>query len=385
MILGRVLVWIFFFSLPWTGAVVALGVPSPARALGIFAICSTIVYVLQKGIRPPGEGEAYLGFFLAIYLGSYFWVVSVSNWGYRIESLISVIVAASVFWQCSGRLLSFSSIAASISLGSVFLALTVLGARLVGVEYGFGRVSAGTLDPNEVAFTLVCGMALLGGRFLSVPSGLRFALQLVIALAVLQTGSRTGLLAMVMVSASFVLVSGFSFKRTLLVLGAIAIAVAMVLLAWDFLPTEVTKRTEGTIAEFRGERETDRLNVWGRVIEVVGRSLPFGVGGAGVASALNFMTGRYVEAHNVPLSVLAQFGVLGGVFLVAFFASFFKSVIKVWRVPGMLALTSAVVCFMQMLSLEYRPIFWVSVLIVFRAAQIMAQERKPASEGAVLK
>lgn len=372
------LVWLFFFSLPWTGAVVALGVPSPARVLGLLAICSSLVYVLQAGFKRPHLGEWYVGAFLFLYLVSYFWAESADSWKYRLESVVSVIVAVVVLWQCLGRLLSFSSIAAALAMGSVLLALTVLVARLIGVEYGFGRVSAGTLDPNEVAFMLAFGMAILGGNLLAVPQALRFALQLLVVIAVLQTGSRTGLLAIVMVAISTVVVGGLSVKRALIVLAAVTVAAATIFVAWDYLPAEVTMRTVGTVAEFRGERETDRLNVWHRVIEVIGSSLPLGVGGAGVAPALNTMTGRYVEAHNVLLSLLAQFGVLGAIFLLLLSISFVVRALRIWRIPGMLALCLVITCFMQMLSLEYRAIFWVALLLVFHAGDLVTSKRVQA-------
>jgi NADH:ubiquinone oxidoreductase subunit 6 (subunit J) len=106
-------------------------------------------------------------------------------------------------------------------------------------------------------------------------------------------------------------------------------------------------------------------------VEVIFSSLPFGVGGGGVASALNTITGRYVEAHNVALSILVQFGLLGAAFLVALGASIARCALVIRYVPAVFALVLVVVCFSQMLSLEYRAFFWVVILMVFKSGGLM--------------
>lgn len=354
--------WIFFFSLPWTGALVGLGIPSPARGLGLLALLATLFVVGNRGLRLSKVVDGPVVSFLALYLISFFWAWSADAWVDRMPSLLSVATAHLILTQNVGRTISIGQIQGALIAGAVVLASIVLGARVAGVHYGFSRVSAGTMDPNEVAFLLCLGIGLLFESSITTSRFIKAILQCIIALAVLQTGSRSGLLAMGVMMLLALLKEGFSLRRVALSGSLVVALVAVLYGAWSHLPEEVTNRTEGTFSELRGERDTDRFDVWRRSLETADKALPLGVGGGGVAEALLANTGRYVEAHNVPMSLIVQFGIFGCTILLAIGIILRRPLLD--RDPVSWAVIGAVAIFSSMLSLEYRPVLWVIVVFL---------------------
>ena len=194
-----------------------------------------------------------------------------------------------------------------------------------------GRPYIGTgLDPNESAtlfvFTLPFAIALGVGREKKRWLGLAVALLMVAG--VVKTGSRGGMLGLLVVAVVLILRAAPK-RRWSYVLGVVACACTFALSAdetrWARFRTIFDPQTDYNVTEREG-----RLKVWGRGMSYMLAHPVLGVGIHGFETAEGVLSGkvnegfgiRYTAAHNAFVQVGAELGVVG---LVAFIVALWSA------------------------------------------------------------
>lgn len=179
-------------------------------------------------------------------------------------------------------------------------------------------------DPNDQAAFLLVGIAIalnvvLNGKALSkIFNVMMVAICLVNAYAILLTGSRGGLMSLMILILAAILLSGRSEKsipkklaKNFVFLGLFGLS--LYIIANNYLPADSFKRMFDFTSYLGG---SGRMDIWENVLPIFLNSPVFG-GGWGSYWGYN---GYYTAVHNTFLSVLTDSGIVG--FLLLFMPVF---------------------------------------------------------------
>jgi O-antigen ligase len=217
---------------------------------------------------------------------------------------------------------------------ALVLSAVVLGAiasAVVGTASGVGfRLAGATVEPNELAATLVAGLALAGGLAAATdrPSLRRVAVgaAAVCAVGVVLTASRAGLLAMGVVLLAALLFAG-RLRGPAITAGALVVVGCLAYFA-ALAPPDARERV--TTLETTG-----RADIWTVAWRMVEDKPLHGVGANNFTTASvhyllepgelersDFIVDKPKVAHNIYLHLLAELGIIGlGLFLAILLAS----------------------------------------------------------------
>jgi O-antigen ligase len=235
-------------------------------------------------------------------------------------------------------------------LERLLFGLAVAGVLLaVGTLANFagGRAAISGWDSNDIAYSLVTllPIVLVQRQDRSrVTGALVGAAALLMVVAILLTGSRGGVVGLVVSVAAMVAfplglsrkgqIKSLSLGATLLRLVPIVVAASVL---WAHLPTATTERI-ATLEHLNEDYnlseniEESRILVWRRDIGfAMRRPLGYGMGTAPAVDGL-FGRGHYMTAHNSLVQVLVELGVLG---LILYLTAYYRA----WR--GLAAVTAA--------------------------------------------
>jgi O-antigen ligase len=188
-------------------------------------------------------------------------------------------------------------------------------------EYGqFDRLSGTLGNPNELAKALVLGIGLSGGLIAiaktSLTRGVALAAGALCLVALLQTGSRGGLIALgAMLIAALVLASGRRFALSLVTLTVLLAGIGYFVMA---APEESRERI------LNPGSGTGRVDIWTVGLRMVEANPVAGVGAGnfqtssihyllepGALPSSEYIADTPLGAHNMYLEVLAELGIPG--------------------------------------------------------------------------
>lgn len=327
--------YIFIFSLPFE---------YPGRTIPVEVTTLTAaLFLLTTAVAPRvcyGRAPAVLWLFAA-YLWALLLAFATNGGQYPTEVArfcVLLVQAVLVFWAASNLLRAdglarnaLLTLAAACVVWSA-LQLSGVAGTARAVETGGERLSAMGQNPNHTARILTVGLlALVGlaterGRGVLRARWLVWPIVAVLALAILQTGSRGALIAL----AAGLLAFGFGARTLALKLrNACAVALALGLLTWATYNTDVMRNRllrsaeKGTLAG----RERIYPALWQMFLEK-----PL-VGWGPIANKyeLGSRPGQIRprrDAHNVGLEVLTASGLLGAI---PFFSALGMCFAAAWR------------------------------------------------------
>ena len=381
--------YLFTFSILFEG--MPLGIPlEPTSLLGGLLI---LVALLQPQVcfrYFPAPLWFFAGY---LYIG----VVSlVFQNGLLREDVIPrlfVLVQLMIMFWISYNLLLFEQVArhALMSLAASCAALAVLeyighAPRSPRLYDNSTRFMPG-LDPNLVAGILGLGMLTLVGltygvnRSLIKPRFLVWPVFLLIGPALVQTGSRGGLLALGLGLSVFTLKKG---PPSVKLRNFIIVLLGLCLIAWFVSQSEITRhRIERTLAT--GEvaaRDSIYLEAWEMFLEKPVLGWGPVINTIELGERMQTPYERRMDAHNLVLYVLTASGIPGGIF---FFTGIWLCVRSAWiarrSVHGILpfALTvSVLVSDMSVSGLHYKPHWFVMAYALASGSYLALIRVQPA-------
>lgn len=259
---------------------------------------------------------------------SFFWSHDQTQSLYHLNSYVGCFLAFVLISRISADLKWWRLIGWAIIAGCAVASAIVVskGAEFVSGGIGDERATIGQLNANYVAYSIATSipvvLALMSSR--RWPLLLRLLLIAYIGLAgaaVAFSGSRGALLA---ISASLLSFFAIRARRSLLTSAlALSCVVLGVVILYDYLPGPVQFRLDmfwDALTVSSGAVDlTGREDIWPYAIEafVSNPMLGVGVGAFPTANPL------HVYAHNIPLVMLAEIGVVGFLFYFAIIAIIF--------------------------------------------------------------
>lgn len=241
-------------------------------------------------------------------------------------TLVSITLLVSI--KSSGRWTSVKT----MLQGIVLAALVLIVAALRTNEAGRAGYSS-NYDPNDFAFVMV-GLFPVVVTFGVVSRGakrlLYFGIALFLALAILLTQSRGGLLGLIfdIVAMTFLLPIAwrgrlhFRLSKPKLI-ARVVLLLLMGVAVWQSLPGSARARLETITALGSDYNAGDegRFGIWGRNLPLVIRR-PWGYGAGSFATVDGlFAGGRYRAPHNTFLQALVELGVAGFALFIAILVS----------------------------------------------------------------
>lgn len=253
-------------------------------------------------------------------------IVSVLFSIYRSNSLIAsqliliLLLSMVLLLKVTQTLADVERLLAGFAAASVSLSLGLV------LNYHGGRADINSnFDPNDIAYALDTSLPLLLAlrpRHSRLGRLLINALVILMAVCVLLTGSRGGVIGLCVVTAAVIAFplsrdaagtpKRFAPARAMLKYAVVIVGVA---LAWGNLPTATRERV-ATLLDLRGDYNLDktvrggRVEIWQRDLQsALERPIGYGLGSAEAVDGMN--GGQYRAAHNALIQVFVELGVLG--------------------------------------------------------------------------
>jgi O-antigen ligase len=315
------------------------------RGLVFVALGALLVGGLQRGrFRALERTEAFVLLFTSYAVLSCLWTPS-----YAAASWINVVVeyggVTGVFVlvnRLSDSAAGWRWLGICYVAGSVLVGAVVMYNWMTGLSYEAGRFSVAGVNANFTAYSVVTALPIGTALFVSSRLKRKFVIPAATLLlgflgaAVVLTGCRGAVLAM----AAGALVAACASVVSRPVLGVVGLAMAIVAGVHFAAPVieAVPQRLLILEALQNSDWSSGRLDIWGRALDVYRDHPVFGVG----ADAFPSLNPDGVHAHNVVLTVLAEFGAVGmGVFVAAvvpLFAGSFANASMWGRAAALMAL-----------------------------------------------
>jgi O-antigen ligase len=292
----------------------ALG--SLTRIIGYFAFTLGVMVMLsQRGINRPEWGHVLLTLFVCVSFFSVLWSVDVDM---TLDRTLMYTMQLAMLWLVL-QLIDTAEDINTVLGGYVVGALAACAGNVYVFHIGqqvvahSGRYSSTALDPNEFALCVVLAVPMawyLGFSARRPLARLFFRLSLlVMAPGIILTGSRAGLIALLVsllvIPLCFKQVSSFT-KATVLV---VVIATLSAGLSW--LPQDAVKRFSSIGDEVIQGSMAGRRELWAAGWEQFKQHPLLGVGCGGFPEAISVASITTNVAHNTYLSVATELGTVG--------------------------------------------------------------------------
>jgi O-antigen ligase len=373
----------FIFSLPFEEADVSIGVTLPK----LFGLALAVLALLQPRVcyKPPPRAFWCFGIYLSIFVlsGAYLILVppNVPEFSSSVIRLLVTLTQLLMLFWLSYNLMQQDRVVNgalwALAVATIVLAvLQVLG--VTGDIRRDDRMSAFDADPNGLATVLSLGLLALYGLAYGRETHdwkNRIVFWLcsgILALAVVRTGSRGAVVAVV-AALSFFFLRGKSLA-TKVKLGLIAFA-GIIVLAWASYQVEAVRlRWEKT---FYDHSTSGREIIYAETIGMILESPLIGWGPVNHLWELGPRVGwPYRDEHNVYLWILAEVGIVGAT---PFFIGLWLCLRAAWRVRhglrGVLPLVMLlfILAASMNVTLHKRKYYWVVLSYALAASSYMVR------------
>jgi O-antigen ligase len=342
-----------------------------AFAIGLFALLP------EKQFRPLRPVHAWMLLFTLMVAASYSWSQAPGNTLSRIFTYSQLLGMTWLVWEFGGQEKRHLGLLRAYVVGSVVSALGTIAQYVLQKSHtdpGVSRFAASGFDFNYLAVTLALSLPIAWYLFVQdrrpLARWIYGATLPVVSFAMILTGSRTGLLA---------LLPGLLFvpmSSAKLVLRRVIVSI-FVLLACAYAVVRLTpaasrERLSTVPAEVKYGRMAGRREIWRAALGYARDHLLLGAG----AGAYKEISGDV--AHNAFLSALVEEGIFGLVFFCGILVALLRMVM---RMPPLernlwLALLLAWGVGAAGLSLEYQKTTWfIFAMAAAQAALLGAKKR----------
>ena len=316
---------LFLFLTPFEYPLADLMSISPLRLVGLFAMGLAVLDILMQKTLKLDYRIIYFAFWLLYGLITYLWAIDEIRWQsyysiYLNNALMFLLFSMVSYTKHEVYVLKKSMI---FGVGALLLYMIFVPGAVIYSDYQNRlTLNAGTegLDQNYLAALMLIAFGvvfynLCNGKQKKLYKVLSITFCLVIAYYVLLTGSRSGLIALLM----HVLLSINTSWKTRLSIGIPVVVILVIVfpLVVQYIPEELLDRFSLSALTGQEAESGTRLLIWGRALSSLqGIELLFGYGTGASQTIVGNALGRGDAAiHNHYIAMLVEFGVIGFLFV----------------------------------------------------------------------
>ncbi|MBI4902864.1 MAG: O-antigen ligase family protein [Acidobacteria bacterium] len=320
--------WLLAFATPWDDMIILPGEIQLTRVLSLLVGALWIVSAAQRGrMRSPMRIHLFMAAFLAWSVLTYFWSVDPERTARRSLSYLQLMILAWVIYQSAESLSRYRSLLQACLLGNTVLVGFVFKAYIEGQLWGEGRYTANGVNPNDLAGSLAVGIP-MAWWLLTTGSRAWWAVfnwlyMLAAASAIVLTGSRTGLLALIVAAI-------YPSIRLLKASWKVRFAALVLIAGGGFVLLEVSdtiaaRRILTVLSQFEQRDFGGRASAWQLGYQVFQESPLLGLGAGTFSVATSSIYHIPIAAHNMFIEVAVESGGVGVAFFLMIVASAFSS------------------------------------------------------------
>jgi len=304
---------LLIFMIPWEDSISIAALGSMARITGLIVAAFWAATMLIEGrFRKPGLFHVLVLLFFLWNFVSVFWSVDTESTIQRIKTYSQIFLLMLIFWEVFQKPENLmTGLQAYVYGAYVPIASTIYnyinGDTAVAYQ---GRYSATGVNAVDLALILLLVLPVAMHLFFAAEQSKKGAILKLIYLAyiplaifaVLLTGSRTSLLAVIPFGIYFVGTRQIKFDRKLLVFGILLILLLGLI---PFIPQSATARLGTLGASIEAADLGGRVALWGAAIIKLSSHPFMGLGSGTMHSVIGTV------AHNTYVSVVAETGFIG--------------------------------------------------------------------------
>lgn len=317
---------LFLFLTPFEYPLADLMAVSPLRLVGLFAMGLAVVDIWRQRIVKLDYRVIYVVLWLLYGLVSYVWALDRTRFQsyysiYFNNSLMFLLFSMISYTKYEAELLKKAMI---FGVGALLLYMTVIPDAVVYSSYQHRltlKAGADTLDQNYLAALMLVSFGVVFHKLCNEEQKKKYRIWAIlfsgaIAYYIFLTGSRSGLIALVLI----VMLSINTSWKTRLYVGIPVVLLILIVIpfAARFLPENLLERFSLSALTGKEAESGTRLLIWARALKSIkGFKWVFGLGvGASQTAVGNVLeAGKDMAIHNHHLAMLAEVGVMGFLFI----------------------------------------------------------------------
>jgi O-antigen ligase len=323
--------WIFIFALPWERLVALPGLYIVTRATGVLALGLALFAILMSGRIRRWKLFQLAAVMFVTWTGFATWWLHMTAIPQKLYTFVQLVVVLWLIWELAPTVKRMRGLLTAFVLGAFVPAVATI---LLYVEAGgsMRRFSAGGADPNSLANTLALAMPM--AWYLSITTKRPLFVWICRAyvpiglMATVLTGSRGGLLSMLVALTIIPFTMKLSPGRLTATLAMLALSGALVI---AYAPESVVERLSTTTESAQSGNLGGRVRLWVAGVHAFTHKPMMGYGVGQFKSAITPELGAMaLVAHNSFLSVLVEEGIIG---LILYLTMFFSVLYYVLHYP----------------------------------------------------
>ena len=312
---------LFLFLTPFEYPLADLMSISPLRIVGLLAMGLAVFDILMQKILKLDYRIIYVAFWLIYGLITYLWAIDESRWQsyyfiYLNNALMFLLFSMVSYTKHEAGVLKKSMV---FGVGALLLYMTFIPNAVIYSAYQNRlTLNAGEdgLDQNYLAALMLISFGIVFYNLCNVNQKkmrkiISILFCLVIAYYVLLTGSRSGLISILVI----VLLSVNTSWKTRLSFGIPVLLIMLVVFPFivQYIPEELLDRFSLSALTGQEAESGTRLLIWGRALSSLqGIELLFGYGAGASQTVVGNALGRGDAAiHSHYIAMLVEFGVIG--------------------------------------------------------------------------
>ena len=361
----RIAYWLsilLIFMVPWEDSISVTTLGSVARVMGLVVAGFWMATILIEGRfrKPHLFHMLVLSFFLWNFV-SVFWSLDIEGTLQRIKTYSQIFLLMLIFWELFQKPEQLmAGLQAYVYGAFVLIASTIYNyIRGNAAVYYEGRYSATGVNAVDLTLILMMALPVALQLFFAAEQNKKGAILKLINLAyiplaifaIVLTGSRTSLIAVIPFGLYLVGTQQIKFDRKVLVFGILLVSI---LALFPFIPHSVTARLGTLGASIEAGDLGGRVALWGKANSLLSQHPFTGLGSGTLDSAIGS------AAHNTFVSVAAETGFIGVILFLAILAIVFFQALNIPNGNSGLwvAIFLTWVIGVSSLSWEFRKLTW---------------------------
>ncbi len=321
--IARLGLWVLVFTFPWQQTLELGPIGALSKLVGAIVLPIGFAAVVSSGRRRAlRDFEQVTLWFTAVVVASFFWTIDDARTSTTAMAMVQMAALVLLVREFAPGKRGVRFLGSAFVAGCWIPVLQSIYGNMTDAPLVDGRLRLGEMHPNDVAFVLTLALPVawwlatdrshqstFSARQVSILRNSCYLFMVLGLFAIVLTGSRAGLLGSAV--ALIVVPWHVAAKNPRRGLVALVVLVALAPVVVSVLPEEQTDRLATIESEVSDGTLNNRTTLWSAAWATWGDNLVTGVGAGASRVELGERTGIALGAHNTPLSVAAELGVLG--------------------------------------------------------------------------